>query len=311
MSETMTTGEIEDVLSSIRRLVSEDLRPAPRPVQATLVSDDSARPVDKLILTPALRIVPPAEAPAAPRAVAPAEPLILTTPVVEAPAEEITPDTIPDTAEPVAPAPEVPEAPAAEMTAMPEVAAVPADPWADDGTAEDTQSWPGEPTKGADRPEPVRFEGWPPAEGQEGWPSDPPEVVPEAGARPEDVVVTIGAALQGQAEWEPETGDTSPVTRLSWIEVADRAEEDVDASPPPHFVHRTEARIDAQARKAAEEPALIGTTEDVLDEAVLREIVRAVLREELQGHLGERITRNIRKLVRAEINRSLTLRDYE
>jgi hypothetical protein len=31
--------------------------------------------------------------------------------------------------------------------------------------------------------------------------------------------------------------------------------------------------------------------------------VRDVLREELQGRLGERITRNIRKLVRAEIAR--------
>lgn len=30
MSEPMTSGEIEDILSSIRRLVSEDLRPAPR-----------------------------------------------------------------------------------------------------------------------------------------------------------------------------------------------------------------------------------------------------------------------------------------
>jgi hypothetical protein len=31
--------------------------------------------------------------------------------------------------------------------------------------------------------------------------------------------------------------------------------------------------------------------------------VRDVLREELQGRMGERITRNIRKLVRAEIVR--------
>jgi hypothetical protein len=40
-----------------------------------------------------------------------------------------------------------------------------------------------------------------------------------------------------------------------------------------------------------------------IDEAMLREIVRDVLREELQGRMGERITRNIRKLVRAEIVR--------
>ena len=49
MSEPMSSVEIEDVLSSIRRLVSEDLRPAPRPVVT--------KPADKLILTPALRVV--------------------------------------------------------------------------------------------------------------------------------------------------------------------------------------------------------------------------------------------------------------
>ena len=52
MSESMTVVEIEDVLSSIRRLVSEDLRPTHRLVSAALQKGAS-----KLILTPALRIV--------------------------------------------------------------------------------------------------------------------------------------------------------------------------------------------------------------------------------------------------------------
>jgi hypothetical protein len=46
----------------------------------------------------------------------------------------------------------------------------------------------------------------------------------------------------------------------------------------------------------------------VLDEDALHDIVRQLIREELQGALGERITRNVRKLVRAEINRALTAR---
>jgi hypothetical protein len=46
----------------------------------------------------------------------------------------------------------------------------------------------------------------------------------------------------------------------------------------------------------------------ILDEAALQEVVRQMIREELQGSLGERITRNVRKLVRAEINRALTAR---
>jgi negative regulator of sigma E activity len=44
---------------------------------------------------------------------------------------------------------------------------------------------------------------------------------------------------------------------------------------------------------------------------VLRELIRDILREELQGALGERITRNVRKLVRAEIARALAARDFD
>ncbi len=43
-----------------------------------------------------------------------------------------------------------------------------------------------------------------------------------------------------------------------------------------------------------------------LDEAVLRAIIAEVVREELQGPLGERLTRNVRKLVRREIHRALS-----
>jgi hypothetical protein len=46
-----------------------------------------------------------------------------------------------------------------------------------------------------------------------------------------------------------------------------------------------------------------------IDERLLRDLVREVLREELQGELGERITRNVRKMVRAELARALTARD--
>ena len=48
---------------------------------------------------------------------------------------------------------------------------------------------------------------------------------------------------------------------------------------------------------------------DDIDEDVLRPIVAQLIREELQGELGERITRNVRKLVRREIKRALAARD--
>ena len=49
-----------------------------------------------------------------------------------------------------------------------------------------------------------------------------------------------------------------------------------------------------------------GNPISILDEDELMQILRRVIREELQGVLGEKITRNVRKLVRAEIARALT-----
>jgi len=48
-----------------------------------------------------------------------------------------------------------------------------------------------------------------------------------------------------------------------------------------------------------------------LDEAALRELVADVVREELTGPMGERITRNVRKLVRREIYRILSSQDFD
>ena len=56
--------------------------------------------------------------------------------------------------------------------------------------------------------------------------------------------------------------------------------------------------------------AELDDTAEFLNEDILREIVRDMIREELQGKLGERITRNVRKLVRAEVNRALAAYDY-
>jgi len=55
----------------------------------------------------------------------------------------------------------------------------------------------------------------------------------------------------------------------------------------------------------ASEPA----GELVFDEEVLREMVAKIVKQELQGSLGERITRNVRKLVRREIYRALEARE--
>ncbi|WP_133169911.1 hypothetical protein [Shimia abyssi] len=49
----------------------------------------------------------------------------------------------------------------------------------------------------------------------------------------------------------------------------------------------------------------------VIDEDILREMVADIVRQELQGALGERITRNVRKLVRREIHRALAAHDLD
>lgn len=51
--------------------------------------------------------------------------------------------------------------------------------------------------------------------------------------------------------------------------------------------------------------------EAVIDMDMLRDLVAEMIREELQGPLGERITRNVRMLVRREINRALESRHLD
>lgn len=97
-----------------------------------------------------------------------------------------------------------------------------------------------------------------------------------------------------------------------------RAEPEVAAPDTP----APEAAIDATAEPAAEladylhaaandgDPALSGEEDAVLDEETLRLLVAQIVREELKGQLGERITQQVRKLVRAEIAKALDERSY-
>jgi hypothetical protein len=114
---------------------------------------------------------------------------------------------------------------------------------------------------------------------------------------------------------EPATGNIEPDP-----EWADAAEADVlaeladNAAQFDHDSFET-ARL-AEAKQSGEDvnftehaAADFDAVAPIHDEALLREIVRDLLREELQGSMGERITRNIRKLVRAEVAQALATRD--
>ena len=93
------------------------------------------------------------------------------------------------------------------------------------------------------------------------------------------------------------------------LELEAQAEPVEDAADNIEDVSLTEDEYaDADIDTEAE---LLSMDEAVLDEDALRDMVSEIVRQELQGALGERITRNVRKLVRREIHRALTSQDMD
>jgi hypothetical protein len=143
------------------------------------------------------------------------------------------------------------------------------------------------------------------------------EAVLGAAPRPrlDAVVSTIAAQVPVPPEgWEAETGDAT-VTRLVRpappVDAFPDATTGDDTDPPGtrlHFMRPAELDED----EADAQGALPAEGEDpsfYLDAEGLADLVRDILRAELQGPMGERMTRNIRKLVRAEVARMLAARD--
>jgi cell pole-organizing protein PopZ len=125
-------------------------------------------------------------------------------------------------------------------------------------------------------------------------------------------VEVIGAAVPAQG-FESDTGDASPAaadwTAAMWgLPGADKvAPDEPPTAADTAWVNRAEAEI--VAALAADQPGPTAALSG--DEDRLRDLIREILREELHGRLGERITTNVRKLVRAEINRLITLHDAQ
>lgn len=94
------------------------------------------------------------------------------------------------------------------------------------------------------------------------------------------------------------------------LHLADAQPEPIRAAPP----RSSYAEMQAEAEKDlfdADKAGLLSEPEDLIDEDALRAMVSEIIRQELQGTLGERITRSVRKLVRREIARTLASRDFE
>lgn len=271
MSGPLSSNEIEDVVSSVRRLVSVDgrSRPGSRPVSRDLGQD-------KLILTPALRVVP--EEPAT----EPAETLVLSAQVIE----------------PAAAAPE------------PALQVVDAD-WEDPIWQESPTSL-AELALGAEEAELISTDEEPASGGMapvlsDDFEEDEPEtVVPllrtaKAPARPGDAEPGNDAAVPEETA-SPTAASATMSPEPEEAEASDPEQAEPETGPPGPAA--LTASIDDVQTLVDKD----GNPLTVLDEEALHEIVRTILREELHGVLGERITRNVRKLVRAEINRALTAR---
>lgn len=88
----------------------------------------------------------------------------------------------------------------------------------------------------------------------------------------------------------------------------------IDAPPtptagPPQPEAETVAGQGAMDTSEPEDAELI-EEDTFLDEAALRALVAQIVREELHGQLGERVTQQVRKLVRSEIAKALEDRDF-
>jgi hypothetical protein len=245
MSGPQGTNEIEDFVSSVRRLVSVEARS--RPTTRELAQE-------RLVLTPALRIVP--------ETVETVAPLVLSVPAMDEEPAQVDPPPVPD-------AVQDPVQSAAAQTYDAE--------WEEEIWAE-----PGQPLSelalGAEEAEVIA------------------ESAPDL---PGDEAPSVADAAKDSSPWA-EVGE-------DWLD---------DDLPPP--IAKAGPPSDAKPAEAApgRQDVLRLTAEDmltdsegnpltVLDEAALQQIIRQLIREELKGVLGERITQSVRKLVRAEINRAL------
>lgn len=113
------------------------------------------------------------------------------------------------------------------------------------------------------------------------------------------------AVVEGPAPWD--RGDAPPADAPSGAEAAEMPDE----APGLVSALAGEAPEGGPAEGEAES-SIFGPGEDgLIDMDMLRDLVAEIIREELQGALGERITRNVRMLVRREINRALEARGLE
>lgn len=297
MSDPMTNREIEDVLSSIRRLVSQD---GARPDPASGPDADAAQ-VSRLVLTEAHRVAPPA-APAAPPSATNHDPIALEVTLSELEAAISAADARLEPLDPDLSSADGATGADADQT---DVAVAGSD---HDSDPDHRGATPSNVTalygrisfvhrEGADhRPDPANGAARP-AEAAAG------AEIP-AGSGP-----ATEAGTEMATEIEPESGSGAMAWQTPPADAAG-APETGPANPVPG-ARAPDHADDGAGVSAADWTGEAGPdyAEAVIDEDMLRALVAQLVREELRGQLGERITHQVRKLVRAEIARVLDERN--
>lgn len=340
MSGQMSSIEIENALASIRRLVSDDFRPPARPQIVPQIVVEQ-----KLILTPALRVVTSAVA------AKPAPVLMATgdgqpTSVVNQPSGLADVSDLPSERPAQVNRPAVASLPRLHLGAELEIAPATPNVVATLSQAVDRQAgldWDAE----TGDPEPdVSSLDWSSftfarRSMRETWTARAAAVTTAAetvlgtpsgfSAAPmsslpigdeADFVSAVDSAPPEDHAWQAD--DPAVVTFEATEDWADAAEAEVIASlnqttddhqdptlqSGPNLAPSVSAGTD-QAIAAEVLPRVAQEEDNIFSEQVLRELVRDLIREQLQGDLGERITRNIRKLVKAEIARAMAVHALE
>ncbi|MGR3526563.1 MAG: hypothetical protein ACU0CT_11205 [Paracoccaceae bacterium] len=297
MNDPVTNVAIEDVLSSIRRLVSEDARVQPLAWRPDQRENDEAEEAEtaaepmagRLVLTPALRVTGAEEVAAEP-SVAEADPLTLDKP--QDPVDEGAQDSAvsDEAAQAAAWVEEIRDAvaDAAMSDSAPEIPAT-----------EDTEDLGGAPYVLGD----TVTEALPWEDHHDDVPQGTDAIESDALRAADDVHL----ADDVQAVAMPEVDAPQDEARDSGF---------VFASTRDGMMRGDAAGAADPGQAAAvddldDRDLFLREDEALLDEHMLRELVAEIVRQELQGALGERITRNVRKLVRREIHRALTSHELE
>ena len=128
----------------------------------------------------------------------------------------------------------------------------------------------------------------------------------------EATIAEFEAAVTAQSgNWEADEGES--FAQAAWAASAfEPPEIETVEAATAHIVEADQAPQEPVAQMADADDAfddddvsLLADIDVNIDNEALRALVIATVHEELGGELGERITRNVRKLVRREINRVL------